>query len=632
MTLTQATRPRRGAHVLAAALDGARTWGWVVFPVAFFYVLFGQNSYHQYVAGFVLIYALSALSLDWLMGRAGVVSLGNGAIMAFGAFGAALLSQRGVAFPLILVLMTVAGAVLGGLLSLPALRLNGVYFALVTLALQVVVVFAARRYQASSDDFVAGIPIESPSIGSYQVQLGQPWMLLLGAILAVMVLLLRNMYTGQPGRAWMAVRESELAARTIGVPARRAKLAAFTGSTAAISLSGALLAFYTGRVAADGFTLTFAISFVVMVILGGLRSMSGVLLGAAIVTIAPLMLGQYAQNLPPLAGGFTGWFKTNVFFINSGLFGLLVMLVLLYMPRGVTPTLSAAFAGLATRLRRAGRVPDDETQPEPDAGLATRGRLHAVRPPDPDDRGARPTPALALSDVCVTYRNGALALAGIDLSIASGEIVGIVGCNGVGKSSLMRSITGFYRSEGVRLSGRIELDGKNLLGKSPIGTASLGVALVPEREKVFPELTVEEHLCHIGDLDEARAAMPKAFEMYDRKWHARAGLLSGGERQLLALAVAASLKPRILLVDEMSLGLSPIAIGNVVAAIKELQSATGVTILVVEQNVAVARDMCDRILLMEAGVIVGDWQSAPENANSDPFTDVALEGSDAANR
>lgn len=627
-------RVKDGADGAASVLEASRRWGWMVFPIAFLVVLFGENTYHQYVAGFVMIYGLSALGLDWLMGRAGVVSLGNGAIMAFGAFTAAWLGQQGWSFLPILVLVTALGGLLGALLSLPALRLHGVYFALVTLALQVVVVFAARRFQATSTDYVAGIPVDAPSIGSFDIELGRSWMLVLGLLLAATTLLLRNMYGSQPGRAWMAVRESELAARTIGVPARRAKLAAFVGSTALISLSGGLLAFYTGRVAADGFTLTFAISFVVMVILGGLRSMPGVLFGTALVTVAPLMLGQYAQTLPPLADGITGWFTTNVFFINSGLFGLLVMVGLLYMPRGVVPTLSTAVASFATRLRRRSSRVTAGTQQTQERPASSRTLLRAVHDGDDSCGPQRGEDAfLRLENVRLTYRNGAQALAGIDLSIARGEIVGIVGRNGVGKSSLMRAITGFYRSEGVRVSGTIELDGNNLRGRSPISTARHGVALVPEREKVFPELTVQEHLRHIGDLEAARSAMPNAFEMFDRKWTSRAGLLSGGERQLLALAVAASLGPQVLLVDEMSLGLSPIAIDNVVGSILDLQAATGVTILVVEQNVQVARAMCRRVLLMEAGRIISTWDSVhAETTAGATLPNLTMEGSDAARR
>jgi branched-chain amino acid transport system permease protein len=579
-------------------------WGWVLFPLALLWVLLGDNSYNQYVAGFVIIYGLSALGLDWLMGRAGVVSLGNGAIMAFGALMAAYLAQRGWAsFWSVLVVVTVLGGLLGFVISLPALRLHGVYFALVTLALQVVVVFLGRRYAGTSADFVGGIPVPLPAFGSHEVDLGRPWLVLLTVVLVIVLIMLRNMYRGQPGRAWMAIREHELAARTIGVASRSSKTGAFVGSSALIALSGAFLAYYTGRVSPDSFTLTFAISFVVMVIIGGLRSLSGVLLGTAIVTVAPLLLGRYVQSLPTTAGGLTGWFRTNVFFINSGLFGLLVLLVLLYMPRGVVPTLVTWVTSVGARLDRSGasRAAGGAGPPHADGAtpaLTTRPSLHVASP-------VAVPPLLVIEDLRLTYRNGAQALAGVDLTVAEGEIVGVVGRNGVGKTSLMRAITGFYRSEGTRLVGRVEFAGAEMLGGSPVRAAQRGIALVPEREKVFRGLTVSDHLRRVGHLDAARAAMPNEWEMLERKWDSRAGLLSGGERQLLALAMAASLRPRLLLIDEMSLGLSPIAIDRVSAAILELQRNSDLTVIVVEQNVEVAHRLCRRVLLMEAGKLLG---------------------------
>jgi branched-chain amino acid transport system permease protein len=599
--------------VLASFLGLLPRWGWLFFPVAYVYVLLGPDSYYQYVAGFVIIYALSALGLDWLMGRAGVVSLGNGAIMAFGALVASYLAQHSWAsFPLVLVIVTILGGVLGFVISLPAQRLLGIYFALVTLALQVLVVFAGQHYQGTNPNFLGGIPLPSASVGPWQVNLGRGWLVLLGVVLAVCLVLLRNMYRGQPGRSWMAVRESEVAARTIGVAARRAKLPAFVGSSALIALSGGLLAYYTGRVDPGSYTLTFAISFVVMVIVGGLRSLSGVLLGTTIVTVLPLALGQYASSLPPLAGGLTGWFKNNVYFINSGLFGLLVLIVLLYMPNGIVPTLvTAVERGRAALTRRQTAEPQDSDAAPVQMDAAKQGAIgRACAEESSHGTDSSSAVVLQVRDLHLVYSNGARALAGLHLTVTEGEIVGIVGRNGVGKTSLMRAVTGFYRSEGVRVSGDVLFRGEAIGGSSPVRTARAGIVLVPERGKVFPSLTVGEHLRQVGRVDVAREAMPGEWPTFERRWDTRAGLLSGGERQLLALAMAASLRPRLLLVDEMSLGLSPVAIDRVAGAIRDMRARTGLTIILVEQNTDVAARLCHRVLVMEAGRIVGDLAKA----------------------
>ena len=128
--------------------------------------------------------------------------------------------------------------------------------------------------------------------------------------------------------------------------------------------------------------------------------------------------------------------------------------------------------------------------------------------------------------------------------MGQGEIVAIVGRTAPARSSLLRAITGFFKSERVKLSGEVLFDDHDILGSLPMKTSKMGIMLVPERNKVFPSLTVAEHLKHLGDLDQARDALPEsASELFERRWDSPAGLLSGGERQLLAISVAASLEP-----------------------------------------------------------------------------------------
>ncbi|GGM76067.1 ATP-binding cassette domain-containing protein [Dactylosporangium sucinum] len=567
-------------------LGYANRFGWVVFPIAFLAVVISEDRYWQFVAGQVIIYALSALGLDWLMGRAGVVSLGNGALMAAGAFSAAYISrEEWASFPLTLLIVTLMGCVLGLLMSIPAARLRGIYFALVTLAMHFIVVFIGHQYQTTSTRYLGGVPVARPELFGYRLEAGRPWLLFLGVLLGLVWLLLRNMYATNPGRMWLAIHENELAARTIGVASPRWKLTAFVGSSGLITLSGGLMGYYTGRVSADTFTLTFAISFVVMVIVGGLRSIPGALFGVTVVTVAPLLFGQFARDLAPGSAGAVGWLSDNVFFINSGLFGVFVLVVLLYLPRGVVPSLrERARSGLVRRSRAV----SDPAAGEELGGIAA---------------GMHADPLLRIDGLHLAYRNGARAVNGLELTVGKGELLAIVGRNGAGKSSLLRAMTGFYRSEGVTVRGRIAIDGRDILGRSPSRTSALGITLVPERDKVFAGLTVGEQLRHVGNLDAAREAMPREWEFLQSRWNSYAGLLSGGERQILALTLAASLRPRLLLIDELSLGLSPVAIDRVASAIRELHARSGVSIVLVEQNVDVAKRLADRVLLMESGTL-----------------------------
>ena len=543
--------------------------------------LFG-STFQQYLLGLVLIYGMSALGLDWLMGRAGQVSIGNGALMAVGGFLTAGMSRLDWAvFPVPLVASAVVGAGVGLVIALPSLRLSGVYFALVTLALQFLVVFGAQRFEAATGE-VSGLVVRAPSIGGFTFEYGPSYVLLLAAVLGVVMLALRNMYRRLPGRMWLAIRESELAASTIQVSARRWKLSAFVGSSSLIAVSGSLLAYYMGTVSSDTFTLDFAITFVVMIIVGGMGSMGGALLGAAVVTLAPFGLRLLA-NLDPNSL----WLQTNLPVVQNGLYGFIVLLVLLYLPRGVIPT-AAGFVTKAARQRSG--------TPAPTGTARTTARVEP-------SAAVPPTAGLVITDLHVTYRNGARALDGAGMAVGAGEVVAVVGRNGAGKSTLLRSISGFFATEQVTSRGSVRFAGTELVGASPLRTSRHGIVLVPERDKVFPSLTVADHIRHLGDVDAARAALPEAWPIIERRWRAQAGLLSGGERQLLAIAMAASLEPDLLLVDEMSLGLAPVMIDRVADAIRQLRASRPLTIVIVEQNVAVASALAERVHRLEDGRI-----------------------------
>jgi branched-chain amino acid transport system permease protein len=525
------------------------------------------------------------------MGRAGQVSIGNGALMAVGAFVTGAVADKGWApFPVPLIASAVAGAVVGLIIALPSLRLKGIYFALVTLALQFIVAFAAQRYEADTNQ-VSGITVAPPTMGSLTFSYGPSYVLLLAAIVAVVMLLLRNMYRRLPGRMWLAIRESELAASTIQVDVRRWKLSAFIGSSTIIAVSGSLLAYYTGTVSSDNFSLEFAITFVVMIIVGGVGSMGGALLGAAVVTLVPQALAQLS-NLNPSSV----WLSANLPVIQNGIYGFIVLLVLLFLPKGVLPSLR----GLAIRIRskRSDRGVDEVTGGDGSAWpTVTSLDPHPAAAGD----GADNDVDLVLRNVRVRYPNGALALSHIDLTIPAGDVVAVVGRNGAGKSTLLRAIGGFFATENVAVSGSARLFGHELIGATPLSTSKLGVVLVPERDKVFPNLTVADHIRHLGNLEAARNAVPDAWKIIETRWASPAGLLSGGERQLLALVMAASLEPAVLLVDEMSLGLAPAMTQRVAEAIRQLHAARPMTIVLVEQNVAVASSLSDRVYHLENG-------------------------------
>ncbi len=212
----------------------------------------------------------------------------------------------------------------------------------------------------------------------------------------------------------------------------------------------------------------------------------------------------------------------------------------------------------------------------------------------------------------------------VSLDVKAGETVVLLGTNGNGKSTLMKCIMGIVRPNAGRIT--VEIDGQKheLIGRSTEEIVDLGIALVPEGRRLFPKLTVEENLLLGAFRPTARKEMNRnldfCYEMFDRLKERRsqlAGSMSGGEQQMLALARALMLSPRILLVDEPSVGLAPILVNRTIDTIKELKEKYSLTVLMAEQNFTQAIRIADRGYVIVHGKIAFEGKSADELNNND---------------
>lgn len=195
------------------------------------------------------------------------------------------------------------------------------------------------------------------------------------------------------------------------------------------------------------------------------------------------------------------------------------------------------------------------------------------------------------------------ALSGIDLEVAPGEAVALVGANGAGKTTLLRTVAGVQRAA----AGRVVLDGRDVRDVPAHVRARMGLVLVPEGRRIFPRLTVEENL-RLGGWasDDAEGRMRRVYELFPVLRERRRQLaitLSGGEQQMLALGRALMRDPRVLLLDEPSMGLAPIVTANVFQLLREINAA-GVSLLLVEQNARMALRIADRGYVLELGRVV----------------------------
>jgi ABC-type branched-subunit amino acid transport system ATPase component/ABC-type branched-subunit amino acid transport system permease subunit len=619
---------------------------------------------------FGITYAIVLVSLVVLSGWSGSVSLGQFAIAGLGGVVAGdLMSRYNVDLFFALAAAGAAGAVLALLVGWPALRIRGLYLAVITLALGVML----NGFFFNPTNFNGLIPatITRPvlwkrfDLGSYRT-----YYLFCLAVLVLVIVFVKGLRAARAGRVLLATRDNERAAAAMAVPTVRAKLVGFVLAGVIAGIGGALYAGALGGVGYDTWDPLYSTLIFVYAVIGGLGSMLGGLLVVATLTalshwtlLAPysVLISSFGVILVLMVnpGGNAAGLQTvrdKVLKVIAERRGILVPSLVAdrrvqdpgeHPPKEdvlMAGALSATDGPLASDAEEAGaggaesaernwrykagaRTGDDSWDPG-EAVLAEATEVVAAAAGAVPDTAA---PMLRCSDIEISY-GPVQVLFGVDLEVHAGEIVALLGTNGAGKSTLLKGVSGLVKVSG----GGVELEGRNVTRTSAEAMARHSVSLMPGGRGVFPTLSVEENL-RLGTWllrkERQRAAMARrqALELFPilaRRSSQMAGNLSGGEQQMLSLAMALMVKPRLLMIDELSLGLAPTVVSELIEVVRMLH-ATGTTILVVEQSVNVALELAERAVFMEKGEVRFAGPTAELLARPDILRSVFIAGASA---
>ena len=620
-----------------------RWWPWVVFlfllvgyGMHWFPSWFQATATAQTVIAQGLATSIILLSFIVVTGMGGMVSLAQATFVTAGGFAAgwALNRNWGINVPFIashgqlnffwaVVIGAIVAAVIGALIAWPATRLGAVYLAIWSLAACLFFNLVPFDTQAIGNG-QSGWNIPSPTLDLFGWQLDfanlSDQILLFIAVFGLITGVIWLFTHSATGRATLAVRSSPTAAMASGIRANRNRILVFAVAAGIAGIGGVMLSLFSFAASNSTAPPLDGLTWLAFVVVFGVRRPAGALLAGLAVAAGTPLLNEITHWLP---GQTLNTLISSPYFLPI-LFGL-GAIALAQEPDGIL----AMRGGKALAKRRArARVKVDRatTGTEAAAPDASPGSAPALEktggipgaPAPTADQPLSADAALVVDGVVAGY-DDAEVLHGVGLELHAGEIVGLLGANGAGKSSLCAVIAGLLQPT----AGTVTLGGADLTGVPAFRRARAGLDLVPEARGIFPGLTVEENLTlALPDEDDRQLAYGRFPVLAARRLQV-AGLLSGGEQQMLGLAPALARPPKVFVADEPTLGLAPLAAAEVIRAIVELRDK-GTAVLLVEENAENAVAVADRLIFMELGTIT--WAGPASSLDVDQLSAAYLGG------
>ncbi|MEO5661275.1 MAG: ATP-binding cassette domain-containing protein, partial [Polaromonas sp.] len=584
--------------------------------------LMTSNSYYIHMVGTIMIYAILLYGLDIVVGYTGQVSLGHAGLFGVGSYTAGVLFMKlGAPLWLIIPSSIFVTSIFGALLALPALRVTGPYLAMVTLAFGTIIQILINEMTFLTEGPL-GIKIPKPSIAGYKLdENGFYWLVF--ALMVMSLVVVDRILRSHLGRAFEALRGSPVASDCMGVSVYRYKVYAFVISAGFAGLAGCLYAYSEQYISPNTYNFELTVLFLLAVIMGGRKTRSGALLGAAIIVILPKLLDDLElfrivatalatlitvgavvgvvkkittpqQMAIPVVGtialaGFAFWLESITDWRLS-IFGLMILFVVYYLQNGIVGFVRALF-----HVRQP--MPVDLSQARADDG---KDAIAVAASAGAAEKGGD----LLIAKGVLMQFGGLKAINQVDLHIRRGTIHGLIGPNGSGKSTMMNVLTGIY----VPTAGSIDFAGRSVVGRTSSDIALSGIARTFQNVQLFGEMTALQNVLvglhhtfgsNIVDVAlhsprygrEETAAIKRGMRLLrfvglaDLAFE-EARNLPYGKQRLLEIARALALDPQLLLLDEPAAGLTAPDIKELVSIIRKIRDH-GITVILIEHHMDV---------------------------------------------